>query len=68
VSWAPRKRPARLIPVSNHVQGVGHDRIEVPAGERKALAMSATMNLAIEPNLARARPMASPDRPIAVTE
>ena len=30
--------------------------------------MSATMNLAIEPNLARARPMASPDRPIAVTE
>ena len=38
------------------------------SGKGSGRVMSATMNLATAPNLARACPMASPDRSIAVTE
>ena len=41
---------------------------KLPSGKGSRPVMSATMNLAIEPNLACACPMASPDRSIAVTE
>jgi len=39
-----------------------------PSGKGSGRVMSATRNLASDPNLARARPMASPDRSTAVTE
>ena len=38
-----------------------------PPGKGSRWVTSATMNLAIEPNLVLACPMASPDRSIAVT-
>jgi hypothetical protein len=55
--------------IRKHVRSdVRHDRIEVSIGEGEPLSMSATTNLTIEPNLACACSIASPDRSIAVTE
>jgi len=41
---------------------------KLPSGKGSWRVMSATRNVASDPYLARARPMASPDRSIAVTE